>query len=80
MRAKEQNGLVTVKALVKHPMETGQRKAKDGSLVPAHFIQQITAKANGEVVLEAQWSPAVSKILTLLSSMMEKKEIQSKLR
>ncbi|MEL0161019.1 MAG: thiosulfate oxidation carrier complex protein SoxZ, partial [Deltaproteobacteria bacterium] len=49
------------KALVKHPMETGQRKAKDGSLVPAHFIQQITAKANGEVVLEAQWSPAVSK-------------------
>ncbi|MEC8436555.1 MAG: thiosulfate oxidation carrier complex protein SoxZ, partial [SAR324 cluster bacterium] len=59
MRAKEQNGLVTVKALVKHPMETGQRKAKDGSLVPAHFIQQITAKANGEVVLEAQWSPAV---------------------
>ena len=61
MRAKEQNGLVTVKALVKHPMETGQRKAKDGSLVPAHFIQQITAKANGEVVLEAQWSPAVSK-------------------
>ena len=50
MRAKEQSGLVTVKALVKHPMETGQRKAKDGSLVPAHFIQQITAKANGEVV------------------------------
>ena len=61
MRAKEQSGLVTVKALVKHPMETGQRKAKDGSLIPAHFIQQITAKANGEVVLEAQWSPAVSK-------------------
>ena len=33
MRAKEQNGLVTVKALVKHPMETGQRKAKDGSFL-----------------------------------------------
>ena len=80
MRAKEQNGLVTVKALVKHPMETGQRKAKDGSLVPAHFIQQITAKANGEVVLEAQWSPLSRKILTLLSSMMGKKGIQSKLR
>ena len=26
IRAKESNGSVTVKALVKHPMETGQRK------------------------------------------------------
>ena len=61
MRAKEQGGLVTVKALVKHPMETGQRKDKNGNKIPEHFIQQITAKANGEVIMEAQWSPAVSK-------------------
>ena len=61
MRAKEQGGLVTVKALVKHPMETGQRKDKNGKKIPEHFIQQITAKANGEVIMEAQWSPAVSK-------------------
>ena len=61
MRAKEQGGLVTVKALVKHPMETGQRKDKSGNKIPEHFIQQITAKANGEVIMEAQWSPAVSK-------------------
>ena len=61
MRAKEQGGLVTVKALVKHPMETGQRKDKSGNKIPEHFIQQITAKANGEVIMEAQWSQAVSK-------------------
>jgi sulfur-oxidizing protein SoxZ len=61
MRAKEQGGLVTVKALVKHPMETGQRKDKNGNKIPEHFVQQITAKANGEVIMEAQWSPAVSK-------------------
>ncbi len=61
MRAKEQGGLVTVKALVKHPMETGQRIDKSGNKIPEHFIQQITAKANGEVIMEAQWSPAVSK-------------------
>ncbi len=61
MRAKEQGGLVTVKALVKHPMETGQRKDKSGNKIPEHFIQQITAKANGKVIMEAQWSPAVSK-------------------
>ena len=28
MRSKESNGVVTVKALIKHPMETGQRKNK----------------------------------------------------
>ena len=28
MRPKESNGVVTVKALIKHPMETGQRKDK----------------------------------------------------
>ena len=28
MRSKESNGVVTVKALIKHPMETGQRKDK----------------------------------------------------
>jgi len=27
-RSKESNGVVTVKALIKHPMETGQRKDK----------------------------------------------------
>ncbi|MFZ9065877.1 MAG: thiosulfate oxidation carrier complex protein SoxZ [bacterium] len=61
MRAKEQGGVVTVKALVKHEMETGQRKDADGNVIPAYFIQQLTAKANGEVVMEGQWSPAVSK-------------------
>ena len=28
MRSKEANGVVTVKALIKHPMETGARKNK----------------------------------------------------
>ena len=61
MRAQEKNGVVTVKALVKHPMETGQRKDGNGNIIPPDFIQQITAKANGEMVMEAQWSVAVSK-------------------
>ena len=40
MRSKESNGVVTVKALIKHPMETGQRKdKKTGDLIPAHYIQ-----------------------------------------
>ena len=46
MRPKESNGVVTVKALIKHPMETGQRKdKKTGDLIPAHFIQEVHAHA-----------------------------------
>ena len=42
IRAKESNGVVTVKALMKHPMETGKRKdKKTGENIPAHFIQVI---------------------------------------
>jgi sulfur-oxidizing protein SoxZ len=45
-----------------HPMETGQRKdAKTGQLIPAHFIQTVTAQVNGKTVLDAQWSQAISK-------------------
>jgi sulfur-oxidizing protein SoxZ len=42
-------------------METGQRKDASGALVPAHFIQKVTATHKGKVVLSAQWGPAVAK-------------------
>jgi sulfur-oxidizing protein SoxZ len=51
-----------VKVLMNHPMETGQRKdAKTGQVIPAHFIQTVTAQVNGKTVLEGQWSQAISK-------------------
>jgi sulfur-oxidizing protein SoxZ len=56
------NGDVTeVKILMSHPMETGQRKDASGQLVPAHFIDKVTATCNGKTVLTADWGPAVSK-------------------
>ncbi len=51
-----------IKVLMNHPMETGQRKdAKTGQLIPAHFIQTVTATLNGKPVLTAQWGAAISK-------------------
>ena len=50
-----------VKVLMSHEMETGQRKDNAGNLVPAHFIQNVTATYNGKTVLSAQWGTAVSK-------------------
>jgi sulfur-oxidizing protein SoxZ len=61
IRAQAQGDKVTVRVLVSHDMESGQRRAADGKLVPAHFIQTISASHNGKTVMSAQWGPAVSK-------------------
>jgi len=50
-----------VKVLMSHEMETGQRKDAQGRLVPAWFIQNVTATHNGKTVLSAQWGPGVAK-------------------
>jgi sulfur-oxidizing protein SoxZ len=49
IRARAKGNAVTVKALIKHPMETGLRKdKKTGKVIPALFIQEVTCKANGK--------------------------------
>lgn len=62
IRAKAANGTVVVKVLMKHDMETGQRKnTATGKNIPAHFIQNVSATWNGKVVLSAQWGTAIAK-------------------
>lgn len=61
VRAKEKDGIVTVKALITHPMETGLRKDSEGNVVPAHFIQEVTATVGEEVVFTANWGTGVAK-------------------
>ena len=62
VRAKEKGGVTTVKCLISHPMETGLRKdKKTGKEIPAHFVQEVVAEHNGNAVMAAQWSGAISK-------------------
>ena len=61
IRASLQGDVVEVKVLMAHPMETGLRKDSSGNLVPAHYIETVTAKCNDRTVLTADWGPAVSK-------------------
>ena len=61
IRATVTGDKVVVKVLMAHEMETGQRKDSAGKVVPAWFIQNVTATHNGKIVLSAQWGPAVSK-------------------
>ena len=51
----------TVRVLMSHEMETGQRKDAAGKTIPAWYIQDVTAALNGKRVLDAQWGPSVSK-------------------
>jgi hypothetical protein len=45
IKAKERKGSVDVKTLMKHNMETGLRKNKDGSKIPEHWITDVTAES-----------------------------------
>ena len=61
IRAQAAGDKATVRVLMSHEMETGQRKDAAGKPIPAWFIQEVTAQHNGKPVLSAQWGPAVAK-------------------
>jgi len=61
IRAQMNGDKATVRVLMSHEMETGQRKDPSGKVIPAWYIQEVTAALNGRPVLEAQWGPSVSK-------------------
>ena len=61
IRAIAKDGVVNVKVLMSHEMETGQRKDSAGKIIPAWHITDVTASLNGKPVLTAEWGPAVSK-------------------
>jgi len=61
IRAQAAGDKTTVRVLMSHEMETGQRKDSAGKLIPAWFIQEVTAALNGKTVLSADWGPSISK-------------------
>jgi sulfur-oxidizing protein SoxZ len=61
IRAQAAGDKTTVRVLMSHEMETGQRKDAAGKVIPAWFIQEVTAALNGKTVLSAQWGTAVAK-------------------
>jgi len=61
IKAKERNGVVDVKSLMKHPMETGLRKDRDGNKIAEHWIQDVVAQSNGKEVFRVAFNTSVSK-------------------
>jgi sulfur-oxidizing protein SoxZ len=60
IRANFNNGLTEVKVLMAHPMEGGFRKDAAGKVVPAHYINEVTATCADKVVLQCLWGQSVS--------------------
>ena len=61
IRAQSSGDKTSVRVLMAHEMETGLRRDTDGKLVPAWYIEQVTAQLNGKTMLTAQWGPSVAK-------------------
>ncbi len=62
VRAKAAGDVITVKALMSHPMQQeGQKNAKTGEPIPPNYITEVMGEHNGNVVMTAHWSGAISK-------------------
>ena len=61
IRAQASGDKATVRVLMSHDMETGQRKDAAGKLIPAWYIQEVSAQWNGKTVLNTQWGTSIAK-------------------
>ena len=61
IRAQVAGDKATVRVLMSHEMETGQRKGRRRQDHPAWFIQEVSATTNGKPCSSAQWGAAVAK-------------------
>lgn len=52
--------IITIKTLISHQMESGQRKDKDGKVIPRSIINRMTVEFNGQSVLDMTLEPAIS--------------------
>jgi sulfur-oxidizing protein SoxZ len=51
---------ITIKTLISHKMESGQRKDKDGNKIPRSIINRFSCSFNGQNVIDVALEPAIS--------------------
>ncbi|MEQ9261323.1 MAG: thiosulfate oxidation carrier complex protein SoxZ [Roseovarius sp.] len=51
---------VTIKTLISHKMESGQRKDGDGNVIPRSIINRFVVDFNGQNVIDVKLEPAIS--------------------
>lgn len=58
-RAKR-GGIIEIKTLISHPMETGYRLSNTGAAIPRDIINSFTCTYNGDEVFRADLFPAIA--------------------
>ncbi|WP_372990045.1 thiosulfate oxidation carrier complex protein SoxZ [Sulfitobacter sp.] len=51
---------ITIKTLISHKMESGQRKDKDGNVIPRSIINRFTCDFNDQNVVDIELQAAIS--------------------
>ncbi|MEL6169718.1 MAG: thiosulfate oxidation carrier complex protein SoxZ [Pseudomonadota bacterium] len=51
---------ITIKTLISHKMESGQRKDKEGNIIPRSIINRFVVDFNGQNVIDVLLEPAIS--------------------
>lgn len=51
---------ITIKTLISHIMESGQRKDSDGNIIPRSIINRFTCDFNGQSVIDVKMEAAIS--------------------
>jgi len=52
--------VITIKTLISHTMESGQRKDSDGNIIPRSIINRFTCDFNGQNVIDITLEPSIS--------------------
>lgn len=52
--------VIEIRAIIQHPMETGNRKDANGQIVPRDIIHTFVAKFAGQVFFEGALGPGIS--------------------
>ena len=62
IRTAYRDGLTTVRAIIKHPMDTGYDiDAETGNPIPMYYIEELVCRHNDKVLMRCDWSRAVSR-------------------
>jgi len=62
VRTAIKDGITTVRTIIKHPMHTGFGSDEEtGQYIPAHYIKQVNVHHKDKMVLQCDWSRAISR-------------------
>jgi sulfur-oxidizing protein SoxZ len=53
--------LITVNAIISHPMDTGFFRTAEGNPIPAYFIKNVVVTYGGQEVARFEWTSGISR-------------------